>query len=128
MKNYKNYLSLNLLSFIGYVFLLFCLVVIFILFPQTKEFDALHNNFDPDAQYGLFNQTYEIFILCLCIEVILFLCTLAEIIINKFYKKSRPLKIIKIPLKLKKLHSILFYSGLILAVLPFCLLIYILFA
>lgn len=127
MKKFKNYLSLNLLSVTGYVFLLFCLIIVFVLFPQTKEFDILHNKFDPDAQYGLFSWTYRWFIITFLLELFLLLSAVIEFLFNKLDKNFIGSLQINIPTRLDMLHVVLFYFGLILAALPFVIFIITLF-
>ncbi len=110
MKNFKHFVSLNLLSLMGFIFMTSTLIFVFLFSTQTVNFDS---------RYGLFNLAYRYFIFVLFIEIILFLSVLIEFIYNKFKKFTNSTKIIKIPKKLERIHATMLYIGLLLAFLPF---------
>ena len=125
MKNFEKYVTLNFLSFLGWIFLVISLIVIFYLFPDVTVYD---NRSGEDAPYGIFGLmsfcAAYLFINTL-IELAVLPCVFIEFLIHKV-KKTKP-KFIKVADKLKNIHSVVFILGLIFLIISLILgLLYIL--
>ncbi|OLA94578.1 MAG: hypothetical protein BHW64_03115 [Candidatus Melainabacteria bacterium LEY3_CP_29_8] len=123
MNNLKNNISLNLISLTGLIFFLFCIIVFFILLPLAKNYDIIHNNSEILARYELFNSFWKILMYYIIVEFILIVLGIIEFLIYINFKNVNLVKLI-----LKKntnvLNSVIFYSGIIFAIIPFCFFIY----
>lgn len=124
MKNFKQYLSLNLLSLSGYALVIFSSLIIFYFYPQAlKESlkDGPTDNFE--VTVGLFMWLMDVIKCFLIIDTVLFVLTFIE---SNFYKFKQDLydkTYNKIPDKIKKIHTVLFNTGIIFALIPVFLLI-----
>lgn len=119
MKNFKKYVTLNLLSVFGLIFLAFTLMVIFYIYPEAKVYDQTSGEDFAYEQAG--TVVFYIFTLQInMITVFVFLfAAFIEFLIYK-YRKTEP-KLIKIPDRFNKIHIILFKSGLIFSIFAFML-------
>ena len=124
MEKIKQYFSLNLLSLSGYAFIVFTLLIFFYFYPQAIE-ESLKNgptdNFE--VTVGHFLWFMYVNTCFLVIEAILFVLAFIE---SKIYKYNQNLyaKIFnKIPNKVKKIHTIMFYTGMVFVLIPIFLLI-----
>lgn len=116
MNNYKNYLSINVISFIGYIFFMYLLIAIFIIYPQVHNFDITENNSQPYALYGFLVQaSFIIFISC-CFVLSLFFSIFLEFLFFKLRKNKSYL--INISNKYKHIHNIILIIGFIFACIP----------
>lgn len=125
MKNFEKYITLNFLSFLGLIFLVLSLIVVFYLYPDVTVYDHISGE---DAPYGIFGLmsfgAVYLFINTL-IELAVLPCVFIEFLIYKF-KNTEP-KFVKITDKLKKIHFIVFFLGLIVSIISLILgLLYIL--
>ena len=124
MKKFKQYFSLNFLSLSGYFLIIFSSLIIFYFYPQAIEEslkDRPTDNFE--ITINLFLWLMDVIKCFLAFEAIFFVLTFIE---SKIYKHSQVFydKIFnKIPDKMKKIHTILFYTGIVFALIPICLLI-----
>lgn len=120
MKKLSHYISLNLLSVTGYAIIAFLLLVWFYFYPQAIQESLKANPGDNfEITYGHAMWTIVFIIWFLLAEIIIVL-SVTEFILHK-NKKDIGSKIFdSIPKKLQKLHSVLFYIGLIFASVPFC--------
>ena len=128
MKKIKQYFSLNLLSLAGYAFVIFSLLIFFYFYPQAIEEslkDGPTDNFE--VTVGHFLWFIDIVKCFLLIDVTLIALTFIE---SNFccYKLTLYDKIFnKIPDKIKKIHTILFFTGIVFASIPVVLLIIFIF-
>ena len=125
MKKIKQCFSLNLLSLLGYAFIIFSLLIFFYFYPQAIEEslkDGPTDNFEVTVGHVLwFIEVVKYFLL---IEIVLFVLRFIEL---TFYKNKQNLydKIFnKIPDVIKKIHTLLFFTGIIFASIPIFLLIF----
>src|SRR5574344_648012 len=116
MKNFSKYLTLNFLSLLGYIFFVFTLIVLFVLFPITRHMDIISNEDMAYNTAGLVIIFFEVILVYTIVELITFCSAFLEFIVY-FTKKTEP-KLIKIPDKYKKLHFIIFITGLTLLIIP----------
>lgn len=123
MNKLKNYISLNLISLSGLIFFIFCFIVFFILLPFARNYDRIHNNSEILAQYELFNYFWKILMYYTIAEFILIIFGIIEFLIYIHFKNINLLTLI-----LKKdtsvLNSVIFFSGIIFTIIPFCFFIY----
>lgn len=123
MKNLSKYLTLNLLSVLGYIFFVFILVLLFILFPITRHMDINSsedwavNSINLLVFIGPFVYLYPF------LEILTALLSLFEFLIYRI-KKTEP--VLKIPNRFNKIHFICFISGILLSFIPFVIVSYIL--
>lgn len=124
MKKNKQYFSLNLLSLSGYILAICFLLIIFYFYPQALK-ESLKNgptdNFE--ITVGLFLWLINIIKYFLAIEATLLVLTFVE---SKIYKCNQVLYdkfFNNIPDKIKEIHTILFYTGIVFALIPVILLI-----
>ncbi len=116
MNNYKNYLSVNVISIVGYLFFMYLLIAIFIIYPQVHSFDITENNSQPYALYGFLVQaSFIIFISC-CFVLSLFFSIFLEFLFFKLRKNKSYL--INISNKYKHIHNIILIIGFIFACIP----------
>lgn len=124
MKKFKQYFSLNFLSLSGYFLIIFSSLIIFYFYPQAIEEslkDGPTDNFE--ITINLFLWLMDVIKCFLAFEAIFFVLTFIE---SKIYKHSQVFydKIFnKIPDKMKNIHTILFYTGIVFALIPIFLLI-----
>lgn len=116
---------MNFLSFLGLICLILSLIIIFYLYPDITAYDRMSGE---DAPYGIFGLmsfgAVYLFINTL-IELAVLPCVFIEFLIYKF-KNTEP-KFVKITDKLKKIHFIVFFLGLIVSIISLILgLLYIL--
>ena len=124
MERIKQYFSLNLLSLSGYAFIVFTLLIFFYFYPQAIE-ESLKNgptdNFE--VTVGHFLWFMYVNTCFLVIETVLFVLAFIE---SKIYKYNQNLyaKIFnKIPDVIKRIHTIMFYTGMVFVLIPIFLLI-----
>lgn len=119
MEKFKQYFSLNLLSLSGYILVIFSLLIIFYFYPQALE-ESLKNgptdNFE--VTVGCFLYLMKVIGAFLVIEIILFVLTFIELIFYKHKKNLYDNFLKKIPDKIKKIHTILFYVGIAFSLIP----------
>lgn len=128
MKKFQQYISSNLLSLSGYALVIFTSLIIFYFYPQALQDslkDAPTDNFEITT--SLFIWLINIIKCFLTIEVILFFFMVIE---SNYYEDKQDLYkkfFNKIPDIIKKPHALLFYTGIIFALIPvFLLALYIL--
>lgn len=124
MKKIKQYFSLNLLSLTGYILVIFSSLIIFYFYPQALQ-ESLKggptDNFE--VTVSLFLWLMDVIKCFLAIEIILFVLIFIE---SKIYKCNQVLYdkfFNNIPDKIKEIHTILFYTGIVFALIPVILLI-----
>ena len=128
MKKFKQYFSLNFLSLSGYFLIIFSSLIIFYFYPQAIEEslkDGPTDNFE--ITINLFLWLMDVIKCFLAFEAIFFVLTFIE---SKIYKHSQVFydKIFnKIPDKMKKIHTILFYTGIAFAAIPVHLFLFFIF-
>ncbi len=124
MKKFKHFISLNLLSILSYIFAIFVSYIIFYIYPEAIK-ESLKNgptdNFE--VTVGIFIWVFVIIGCFLAIETILLFFCFIESHIYKIKQNLYEKFFAKIPDKIKKLHTIMFYIGMIFALIPILLLI-----
>lgn len=116
MARYKNYLSVNIISFIGYIFFIYLLIAVFIIYPQVNNYDIVENNARPYALYGFLIQASYIIFITGCIELILILLIFLEFLIYKIKVFSK--YAVNVSGKYEKVYSVILHLGLIFSIIP----------
>lgn len=122
MKNLKKYITLNFLSFCGYIFLLFVFLLIFVFYPLLKRADV--STIEDSMYLGAGLVFFCLIFTAILVVIELFVCFIVfpiELVICKF-AKIEPF-FARVPEKFYKPHLYLFFVGLALSVLPVLLML-----
>lgn len=122
MKNFTKYVTLNLLSILGYVFLTFVLVVVFILYPNASAYDSTSGENMAYGMYGLVSFLFPIFSTYILIEFAVLIGFIIEFLVYKI-RNSEP-KVVNLPDKFKKTHYIILFGGILLSLIPIGIICY----
>ncbi len=114
MKNLSKYLTLNVLSVLGYGIFAIILYLTFVFIFIIKSFDE---------SYGVVVLAGYITIFYFLVYILTIFTSFFEFLIYKL-KKIEP--IVKIPNKFNKIHLICFIVGILLSFIPFVIVSYIL--
>ena len=124
MKKFKHFISLNLLSILSYIFAIFVSYIIFYIYPEAIKESLKNGSTDNfEVTVGIFIWVFVIIGCFLVIETILLFFCFIESHIYKIKQDLYEKFFAKIPDKIKKLHTIMFYIGMIFALIPILLLI-----
>ena len=119
LQELKQNISLNLLSFLGYIFVILVLLILFYVYPQTIS-DSLKDgptdNFE--VTVGTFFLIAKVIVQFFIIELILFFLIFSEAKFNKIKQYLNNNVFTKIPNQINKIHTIIFCAGIILAFIP----------
>lgn len=122
MKNLSKYITLNLLSILGYIFFILATVVVFILYPDARTYDFNSGEDMPYGIYGLVSFLFPIISTFILIELTVLISIIIEFIVYKI-RKAEP-KVINLPDEFKKTHYITVLVGGVLSLIPLGIMCY----
>lgn len=125
IRNIKKYITVNLISLLGYTGIAFLLLYNFVI-KQSANIYNISNNIPVKNDYG----SSVVFVGFWIFYCILFLFFVLLAFIEHYVRKKYSLSLINnlaLPQYIKKLYTILFWGGIILSLMPLYLILYILF-